>query len=440
MSTVRVDRVSTADRTVPSLEAVHLARPLEGEEWRGVLGVAGWAVGRRTAAVAVEIVREGRVLRSLPIEQRRPDIEAKHPGCPGAHRAGFVGVLSTLGLPAELRLDVRVVLDDSERVHVASIRGRRTPLRLDYQPELHPLLLTTMGRMGSTWMMTLLAAHPQIVVRRGYPYECRAAQYWLRLLKVLSEPGREPGPDGRAGATRSWVASNPFFAWDLAHEPSPGEGLYVDRMAELCQRNIDAWYLAAARTQSKHGVRYFAEKFSRASLPVPLVEELYPKAKEIVLVRDFRDMVCSILAFDRKRGFHGFGRRESEPTEAYVRRLGRFASGLQRHWESRSSRAHLVRYEDLVLRPESVLPDLLRYLELDASPSTVDEALEVARGESEAPRYETHRTSASERGSVGRWRRELDPSLRRLIQEAFDPALEGFGYADSRATAASHAD
>ena len=38
-----------------------------------------------------------------------------------------------------------------------------------------------------------------------------------------------------------------------------------------------------------------------------LTAELYPDAREVFLVRDFRDMVASIFAFNRKRGVRGFG-------------------------------------------------------------------------------------------------------------------------------------
>ena len=36
--------------------------------------------------------------------------------------------------------------------------------------------------------MKLLAAHPQVVVFRRFPYESAPAKYWLHILRVLSEP------------------------------------------------------------------------------------------------------------------------------------------------------------------------------------------------------------------------------------------------------------
>ena len=46
--------------------------------------------------------------------------------------------------------------------------------------------------------------------------------------------------------------------------------------------------------------------------------ELYPDSREVFLVRDFRDMVSSILAFNAKRGARGFGRAAAETDAGYV--------------------------------------------------------------------------------------------------------------------------
>jgi hypothetical protein len=39
-----------------------------------------------------------------------------------------------------------------------------------------------------------------------------------------------------------------------------------------------------------------------------IARDLYPRANEIFLVRDFRDLICLVLAFNEKRGTVEFGR------------------------------------------------------------------------------------------------------------------------------------
>lgn len=426
MSGVRVEGVVWAEPLPEAIEEIHLERPVVGGEWAGAtVEVSGWVLARSSLPAAVEVGHGGKVLRRLPVRMRRLDVARQRPGREGAEECGFTGLVTVLGLPERLRLDLSVVLRDGTREAVGAIEGSRGPLRPAYEPTLQPLMVTTLGRMASTWMMSLLAAHPRIVALRRYPYECKTAKYWLQVLRSLAEPAMQGGDAGTVHADRWWVGVNPFLVPDMAREPRPGVGLYTERLAELCLRNIDSWYGDLAHGLIKEDVRYFAEKFTPTHLPA-LARELYPGAKEVFLVRDFRDWICSILAFDAKRGFHGFGRRPDEPVEEYVRRHARNALVLREQWEARRSSAHLVRYEDLVDAPEETLRGLLEYLELEAQPASIAALLEEADLESAA--HPRHRTSTDARASVGRWRRELEPSVRQAAEEIFEPALETFGY------------
>ena len=48
----------------------------------------------------------------------------------------------------------------------------------------------------------------------------------------------------------------------VVREPRPGVGLYLDRAAEMCARNVDGWYLELAHHQVKERVRHFAERIA----------------------------------------------------------------------------------------------------------------------------------------------------------------------------------
>src|SRR5206468_3765127 len=112
----------------------------------------------------------------------------------------------------------------------------------------------------------------------------------------------------------------------------------------------------------------FVEKFAVRSAVPDLVWELYPRARELILVRDFRDLVASILAMNVKVGYQGFGRRRAASDEEFIeRQMADLASAFVRTWRERSDRAHLVRYEDLVTSRGPTLEGILEYLGLDAS-------------------------------------------------------------------------
>ena len=103
----------------------------------------------------------------------------------------------------------------------AAIRLRHQPVQSGFEPRLQPLMLTTMGRAGTTWTMRLLSEHPEIVVHRWHPYELRTARYWWHMLKTLSEP-RDPHHSAQADrfqTNKQWVGYNPFYPEPIAVTP-----------------------------------------------------------------------------------------------------------------------------------------------------------------------------------------------------------------------------
>jgi hypothetical protein len=154
------------------------------------------------------------------------------------------------------------------------------------------------------------------------------------------------------------------------------------------------------------------------------MRELYPEARELFLVRDFRDMVASMLAYNARKGFGDFGRNLVESDEAWLDYLHKTFLVLHAAWRDRGEPGSLVRYEDLVLDPAATLPSLLNLLGLEATPETVTHLLAAA----DAPELRGHATAGSPSGSIGRWRHDLPPGLRGAVEETFGDLLQEFGY------------
>jgi hypothetical protein len=390
-----------------------------------LLEIVGWVIAREGEPVAIDVFDREYLLRTAPVDRERKDVAGLFGDRSSALTSGFRTTVGTIGLPHDFELLVRVNLADGRKLPLAFIRGSREPMTTAYEPQLPPIMVTALGRSGTTMLMHSLAACPDIVVGGTYPYELRFARYWLHAAKVLSDPA-DPNHGPSVDAFQldlTSVPNNPFFsshgepaavAWFAESQP-PLAG-------ELAQRSLDGVYgkLAAERG----GARYFAEKFS-PSYSQSIAWELYrERARELFLVRDFRDVLSSIVAFNRKRGFQAFGRSESADDRDFVRRLGGSARMLMHEWEERRDRAHFVRYEDLVTDPEAALGAIGRYLELD--PSAI-EAMVAATTESSA-KLDRHRTSADSATSMGRWREDLTPDMVAACEEAFAGPLEAFGY------------
>ena len=401
------------------------------ESGTNALEIRGWVLARDTRITSIEVMHRGVCLWRVAPDIERPELRDAFPEAEDTGTAGFYVTLNALSLPTEFQLVVRAALEDKTRVRLARIRGGRTPLRSSYAPRLAPLLMTTLGRTGSTALMRMLDAHPDLVAFRPFEYEPRVATYWMGVFRTLSEPAsylRQIAPTGPLDATW-WVGRQTPLPRRI-RDPDLQRWLGVEAIQELaglCQSRIDALYQHIATSRGRSGASYFAEKLRPDDVPA-MMWELYPRVRELIVVRDFRDMVSSMFAFNEKRGIQGFRRDRAESDSDYVLDNVRNSVGaLARAWEERSDRSLVVRYEDIVLRPAETLATVLAYLEVEAS----DEVIEamVARLTSDTPEMEGHRTSASPEHSIGRWQQDLTPELKEACERALGPALETFGYA-----------
>jgi sulfotransferase family protein len=394
------------------------------------LEVRGWAVGRREAAMSVELAHEDVLLTAAPLDVSRPKLAAQHPDTGAGESIGFRALIGALRLPTEFELDVRAVTEGGERAPIGRLRGRRSQLHTSFVPTLQPLMVTTLGRTGSMMLMRMLEAHPEVLVYRPFRYEQRVASYWIEVMLSLCEPAsyfRQLAPAGSLDDPRWWLGEDGGTPTGLRDEEIQRWLGFdaVRELAEVSQTRIERLYTQIAERETG-GSRpsLFAEKYALGVSH--LVRELYPDARELFLVRDFRDMVSSIIAFDEKRGTRGFGRGAAKSDREYVEALAGWAARLVRSYEQRAGRSTLVRYEDLVLEPEQTLRDLLEYLAVTSTDEVVSAMLEALQAE--LPELAEHRTTPDPGSSIGRWREDLSAELLEACQEAFGPALATFGY------------
>lgn len=443
MKTYAVREVELLPERLERLLGFELDFPTAGHEDRvHVLHVIGWVVGKESPARAIEVLHRGQVLRATSVRGPREDVAQALAIEPVD--CVFHLLIGLVGLDREPVLELRVVLEDGTRVPGGRIRLYRRALSTGYTPALRPLIVSSVGRSGSTLLMKMLAAHPEVVVFRRFPYESAPARYWLHMLRVLAEGSNiDQSTHPNYFQADLWsIGSNPYADDRVYEQPPLAEyfaGTYVEQLARFCQQSIDEWYRKLAEVQVQPDAMFFAEKHMWPDHLAPLTWELYPQARELFLVRDFRDMALSILAFDRKRGFPGFGRPDGVTDVEYVRDgLATMVRDLHRAWRERSERAHLLRYEDLVRAPGDTLAQALRYLDVDASPEVVAEVIGHASGDmlslpgssGEPSEVGAHRTIADPAATVGRWQEEADAGFVEATETAFGEALTAFGYTD----------
>lgn len=410
------------------LWGAHLDCPQAGDTHEAyAMDLSGWALGKRSPSVAIEFFQNSQCLWRTAINSPRDDIAEAFPQVHNSGQSGFSLAIGAVAFARKFELLVVVALVDGTRVPLAVIRGGRSSIGVPYTPRFRPLLVTTMGRSGSTWLMRVLGEHPQLITYRAFRHEPRQICYWLEVLKALSEPASfSQSLQALSYGENWWLGTSRPLTGSLTHlDPELREwvaGSHVRSLTTFCLERIDEFYTVAAKAEGRTGVVCFAEKCWPGHFAAEIFGELYPGAREIVLVRDFRDTVCSWLAYIRR---HGVGRELIGSERQFIKQNRDLAVQVYNGWRRRS--AYLLRYEDLIREPQATFEAVLNYLGLDASTETIRHMLE--RAEKVAPEtLAFHQTSKDVSHSIGRWREDLSPELQAECAEAFGGLLEQFGY------------
>ena len=161
----------------------------------------------------------------------------------------------------------------------------------------------------------------------------------------------------------------------------------------------------------------------RAAVTQQATLATWPDTRQLVLVRDPRDLLCSRLSFNRQRAEASFDLDLHDdavtgaPTIVHhlrlaARQVAAFPDAI------------LVRYEDLVGHPVATATQIFRQLGLDHGYATVRAAVDHAVDS----RPDGHVTTASPEASIGRWRSELPAAAAQHLVDELSSELAVFGY------------
>ena len=248
------------------------------------------------------------------------------------------------------------------------------------------------------------------------------------MFKVLSEPANyyESVNTDQFFQTNYSVGNNPFYT--LGNEATSWYGNdYLDILTDFVKSSITEYYNVQASKQGKDNSGFFIEKMMSPNTPFfGIYNRSHEEAKNIFLVRDIRDVYCSVIDFNKKRGYMSFGVNDSMTTEEYFDLLGKQYRALYCRWKAESGNSILVKYEDILQNTHSELRKILDYLGADASPVIIDDM--VASSSKKNKNIKMHQTSSSPIHSIGRWKKDLAPDLIEKANKTFKDVLTSFEY------------
>ena len=394
-------------------------------------GVFGWALDDQKPALKLRlrVGINGDEVGSCVADMARRDLGKIAPDSEGKHGFSFT-FAEPLSLLEASHVSVRfadsgVLLPNGEQV----LRHEIIRKRPETLPLPAPILVGAPSRSGTTYLMSCLANSADIVASEVMPYELRLLDYYASAHGVLTAPAdysRSLNPN-RVGADPFHIGFNPFTTAKYAasfKDEAPMrellEQLAPEQLGQTMAEIIREFYRRLARDQGKPGhtgdgadetgkagVKYFAEKnINLHKQTRRFTRAMFPHIREIAIIRDPRDILCSHKAYYANRG---------EKSIAELTGSCRFLLQMR---DRATDDLHFMRYEDMLQDEPQTFGALSEFL---GTP------VQAARRE-EDPAFQRHATSSTPAASIGRWRSELPAEVCSEVNLAWGAFLERFGY------------
>jgi len=181
----------------------------------------------------------------------------------------------------------------------------------------------------------------------------------------------------------------------------------------------------ATAVLDRAGKSIWAEKTPRNVGRFGFVRRRFPHAKLVHIIRDGRDVVCSL----RREPFSKVENAAWDSVRAARRCAVQWRSSVKAGLRFRGDPAyHEIRYEDLVRDPEPVLRALLRFLDVPWDQAMLSARASITETEPGAVKAAGHLFASS----IGRWRQDLPEADRAALRALIAPLLDDLGYASGQ--------
>ena len=269
-----------------------------------------------------------------------------------------------------------------------------------------PLFLVGCPRSGTTLLQRMLDTHDSVAIA-GETHFVR--RFWLKR-----DDYGDLANDENFARLLDDVVGMPEFTEMGVHGES------FRNRAGAAERTYAAVFSAFLETfAEQHSVPFVGEKTPNHLLHMATLERFFPDAKFIHIVRDPRAVVNSWRDVPWSTG-HVVG-------DAFVWR--RYMLAARQCPLRRSDSLMVIRFEDLVRRPEPTLTDVCRFIGIDFQPGMCafhdnkESALNVAREP-----WKARANQPLDTDRLGRWRDELSRSDVALIESVAGWEMHRYEY------------
>jgi hypothetical protein len=303
--------------------------------------------------------------------------------------------------------------------------------------EAEAVFVVGIGRSGTTMMRNLLETSDRLAIARenhymGHYFKRRGARHFFRQAGDLADDDAirrivELLYSGKYARHSRWRNISPYWRWLLAEVP---------------REEVEQRLLAADRTE--RGIftaflRIYADRLGRPIMGektpthydhIDELLEWYPDGRVIHILRDPRGVYVSDRYRRKTQGRPPYSWLTRIPLVletwvllitvfAWRRAMGRHVSYARRH----PGRYLLVRFEDVLKKPEETLPRLSEFLGVEIPLQTERVRVPLQHG-----------MRSTEEGldptAADRWRERIHPLAKRLLELGLRGPMRRYGYTD----------
>jgi len=264
-------------------------------------------------------------------------------------------------------------------------------VRREHASEAAPIIVGGCDRSGTTLLRAAIDSHPLIAA---------GPESWVFVYR------REPG----------WLASEYGFEEAFVRElmdTSPSLAAFADDFFEAYRKRC--------------GAAVWCEKSPRNVLRFPWILERFPKARIVHIIRDGRDVACSLRHHPKRIrvGDRYVPSNINRPIRSCIDHWTKYVrAGLAHRGDERYTE---VRYEDLVSDYEGTMRRLCEHCRVEWSDEVLRREeiqskrsdMEIVNPEVRTPLYHS---------SLGRWRRDLSEEEQALVMKRAGGLLGTLGY------------
>lgn len=277
-----------------------------------------------------------------------------------------------------------------------------------------PFIIVSSGRSGSTLLRAIINQHPTVCVppeSHVLGHVTRKFKLWFRYLPweyvvrlVISEFQIQfPG----------------FGFWGLDLFKFYPSALKLPKEQRSLAKLIDIFYTYYIQEKKPEATRWGDKSIGNAVF-LPLIDELYPNAQYITIIRDGRDVSASLVAADTTP-VNDVG----DAANYWLRSVT-----LTRQFGARldKSRYLEVFYEDLVKKPKIVIQRLYDFLGLEYNNDALQFWQNVDSLRDANREIHKNLKKPINENSIGKWRRQLSQEEQSVLQNKLRHKLLELNY------------